>query len=196
MNPQLQTLKHLHKSLVEKMPSDNILRDKLLDKFNAIIKQSEFIDKLTTEQDPMLSKLAHDMRLTNAKDDLRKLKNEAEKDFQDHLKCERTTLSELRSKKANLTPDEYAPEIRAIFRSLSDVDKTTFLNNALDGKDRTTLAAIFSVPHVLSGLPKEKFDDYSDMALHKMAPYPGNGHLAYAEDISKGVISCAEQIAA
>jgi hypothetical protein len=195
MNPQLQTLNHLHKKLVDNIPSNNIFRDKLLEKFNQIIKQAVFIDKMITEPDPMLSKLALDIRVNSAKDGMRKLTNDAEKDFKDHILCERSTLDKLRILKADLIPDENAKEIRTVFRGLNTADQTNFLNNALDEKDSKTLAAILSVPRCLSGLSKEKAKDYYEMSLNKCAPYQGNVYLMHAEDITKGVILCAEQIA-
>ena len=97
--------------------------------------------------------------------------------------------------KAQLKPDQFAEEIRSVFRNLSIADKNAFMAEALQTKDNATVAALVTVPAVISGMPAEQAAGYKEAYLRAVAGESGEPIALELEAVCNTFLSVAESLA-
>jgi hypothetical protein len=72
--------------------------------------------------------------------------------------------------RCNLTHSDYAAEVRAAFRSMSDTERSAALTEALKAGDGPLIAAVCRCPAILSGLSSDRQQHYIQTLQKMKAP--------------------------
>lgn len=145
--------------------------------------------------DPMLSKLAINMRVEAARAEIQKIASEGRSQSAALLAKIRTNVEVQRAQTANLQPSPHAQEIRTVFRQMSTADKLQYLADAIDRNDGEFIASLVTVPHFLAGLTAEQSGAYKKLYLEKVAPID-TGSIDATEEVVTGVLGCADDLLA
>lgn len=139
---------------------------------------------LMEHPDPMKSSVAIDLLINQEKARLRDLSTRSRSELDALVSGFRASQEAARRAKANLVPDQYAAETRAVFRALDTEQKNTFLAMSLKAKDSATVAALLSVPPVLSGLTAQQSTEYREAFLDTVA---GPSSAGIADEMQSAV---------
>jgi hypothetical protein len=151
--------------------------------------------ELTEKPDLMASEYAIALKVESARTRLKSLVAESKEKAADLLANERANLAQNQSQKANFVPSAFAVEIRAVFRNLTMAEKIKFIDQAIYENDAGTVAAITTVPALLTGLPSGQAAHYHAALMNKLAPV-NDAYVPEVEDGFKGVLDCASALVA
>lgn len=113
---------------------------------------------------------ANEKRVFGNADKLRAEKERTVARYNDALTAELQRSRCALDARVNLTPDEYAAEVRAQFRPLPEGARIEFLNELVAENDGPALAALIKAPKALTGIPKQMASNYIDVVYSKHAP--------------------------
>ena len=173
MNYQLEL--NAVRALINRLPNDQTIGSPALQvrgAFNAAEAELAKMVDIQTNPDDMASDKANAIRL------------EAQRTkFQNTLKlaAERATkaVDDLKSSQlarqvqaANLLESEHASEIRGVYRGLSNAEKLTFIQQAIDSGDSQVIAALTNptTSPLLTGLSNQQMSQYRGYYLDKFLP--------------------------
>lgn len=152
---------------------------------------------LATNPSPLDSTGAHLLKIQKAsrrlKDETGKVREESrqlvasrKKDVEDSLK----TL-------AGIAPNEYAPEIRSRFASLSQSEKLDVLQSIIDTRDGASFAAIVGAPPFLTGLDPALCVRLTDNFYEKVAPdfYVARDAMNHVDELMDSTLRLVDRAA-
>ena len=158
------------KQLVQRIPEGGTIAGNVKSILGGIANQAESLSTLQNKPDPMKSDMANSMAISAAKSQLKATLEQVSPKLNGFISDYRTNLNANQYQVAQLVPDQHAAEIRSIFRGLDAKGKNEFMKTAIDNTDRASVAAIVTVPVVMSGLSSEAQSLYKTAFLDKVAP--------------------------
>ena len=158
------------KQLIERIPEGGTIAGNIKSILGGIANQAESLSALQNKPDLMKSDLANSMALNTAKSQLKATLEQVSPKLNGFISDYRANLNANQYQVAQLIPDQYAAEIRSIFRGLDAKGKNEFMKTAIDSNDRASVAAIVTVPVVASGLTAQTQALYKTAFLDKVAP--------------------------
>lgn len=190
-SPKFASIKHF----LSRIPEDGQLGAELRELMQRIETDALVVTELREHPDPMRSALAISQDVATAQAKL-KVTIEAVRDisrsritqFRDSVKADQLKL-------ANLVPNEYAAEIRSIYRSLDDAGKAKMLTDAFTQRDGATAAALIGVPAVLTGINPDRAALLRQQFLDLVAPAKDSDFINMFSDISEEILRIASEIA-
>jgi hypothetical protein len=148
-----------------------LTRSSISDKVKAVLtrieKEASGLIEIMTHPDPEKSSLAIDRIINDEKGRLRDLIAKSRNEVNPLIANWRASADAERVKKANLIPDSFAGEIRAVFRSMEWPAKLQFMSTATDRLDGASVAAVLNAPPVLSGLKPEQVEQFREAYLNR-----------------------------
>lgn len=190
-SPKFASIKHL----ISRIPEDGQLGTQLREFMQRIEKDAFVVTELREHPDPMKTALAISQDIATAQDKL-KVTVDAVRDllrfsiiqFRENVKAEQL-------KSANLVPNEYAAEIRSIYRSLDGAGKAKILTDAFTQHDGATAAALIGVPAVLTGIDPDRVVLLRQQFLDLVAPAKNVDFINKFSDTSEEILRIASEIA-
>ncbi|CAG9932420.1 hypothetical protein [Candidatus Nitrotoga arctica] len=190
-SPKFASIKHL----ITRIPEDGQLGTELRGLMQRIEKDAFVVTELREHPDPMMTALAISQDIATAQDKLkvtidavRDLLRSSITQFRENVKAEQL-------KSANLVPNEYATEIRSIYRCLDDAGKAKMLADAFTQNDGATAAALISVPAVLTGINPDRVAQLRQQFLDLVAPAKNVDFINKFSDTSEEILRIASEIA-
>jgi hypothetical protein len=150
---------------------------------------------LTEKPDLMASDYAIALKVESARTRLKTLVAESKEQAAGLVANERANLAQNRSQKANFVPSVHAVEIRQVFRALPMAEKIKFIDQAISDNDAGTVAAITTVPALLTGLPSGQAEHYHAALMNRLVPL-NDAYVPEVEDGFRGVLDCAAALVA
>jgi hypothetical protein len=138
--------------------------------FAKLEKEATGLSELVANPDPMKSQVANELLVNAEKARLRDLVAEARQKANQLLGDLQNNREAERLQKAKLVPDEFAAEVRSVFRDLNQTEKMRFMSEAIKSGDFAAIAALVTAPPILSGLTAEQSTNFRDSFLERMAP--------------------------
>lgn len=166
MSAQVQAIK----ALVERLPTEGRAAVAAASHLRTIHSLAEKVVQLKANPDPMKSDLANGQDVEAARKRLDTAITSARTQINTALHEERKELDAAQIKRADLRPDEYAAEIRTVFRGLNDEQRSAFMKDAIERRDAPTVAAIALAPIAVTGLSADRAAAYRTAYLHRAAP--------------------------
>jgi hypothetical protein len=165
-NPQLAALK----ALVERIPGDGQLSNKIRNALAHVAKEAATLDELLSSPDPMQSKLAHDLRADAARARLRDVVAKSRESLASVVSTFAAEQDATRASKAQLVKGEFDSEIRNVMRGLDGEARMAAINAAFQSGDTRTIAAITTAPASLSGLTAGQHAHFAQAWLDHCSP--------------------------
>lgn len=140
----------------ERHDTQNELHKGLQSTLNDLSSQMQAVETLRQTRGPLVTPEAHVLGVgraaTNLKDYAERTKKIVESRFSEAMKGMDSEMASI----SGLKPGVYAPEIRARFQNMKEVDRVKTLQSLIEAKDGASLDAILNAPPVLTGLlPRE-----------------------------------------
>jgi len=190
-SPKFASIKHL----ISRIPEDGHLGTELRELMQRIEKDAFVVTELREHPDPMRPALAIGQDVATAQeklkitvDTMRDLLRSSITQFRENVKDEQL-------KSANLMTNEYAAEIRSIYRSLDDAGKAKMLADAFTQHDGATAAALISVPAVLTGINPDRVALLRQQFLDLVTPAKNVDFINKFSDVSEEILRIASEIA-
>ena len=139
------------------------------------------LDAAINKPSEMDSQLARNIKVSAAKTKLAATVAEAKTRAAALIATERFNINQNRSQQANLQPNAFAQEIRAVARSMPTAERLQLLNNAIETLDGATVAALCDAPPITSGLTAQQASGYRAAYLEKAVPMD----VAYIDEVSE-----------
>lgn len=158
------------RALLEKLEGNDSTTEKIRSIIVRIEKEASSLFEIVSHPDPMKSAVAIDLLINQEKARLRDLVAKSRGELHSIIGGFRAANDAARLAKANLVPDQFASEIRTVFRSLDYTGQMKFMAEAIQAGDASIVAAIVTVPAVLTGLPAAQIDQYRESFLNSIAP--------------------------
>jgi hypothetical protein len=180
-----------------RLPTNAPEHEKIKSVLNRLQVEAQNIAKIIAEPDPMKSAAAITLVLNAEKARLRELAAKSRADIASVLTVNAANVLATQTKNSKLIADEYAAEIRQVFRGLDNGEKAAFIEYAATTNDGPTLAAILLPPAVLTGMTPELQADYKQYYFDKASPLARGQQAAFDETqaVCSGVLQICEQIA-
>lgn len=169
-NHQLLALRAIAARVPGGGDSDSPTAEKVRAILTHIEKEASAVLELMEHPDPMKSSVAIDLLINQEKARLRDLIARSRGELNGLVSGFRDSREAARRTKANLVPDSFAAESRSVFRQLDTESKHAFMATAIKAGDSATVAAIVTVPAILSGLSATQQADYREAFLDTVAP--------------------------
>ena len=190
-SPKFASIKHL----ISRIPEDGQFGAELRELMQRIETDALVVTELRENPDPMRSALAISKDIATAQAKL-KVTIEAVRDLsRSRIIQFRESVKADQLKSANLVPNEYAAEIRSIYRSLDDAGKAKMHTDALTQRDGATAAALINVPAVLTGINADRAALFRQQFLDYVAPAKDGDLLNKFSDVSEQILHIASEIA-
>lgn len=187
---QLQALS----AVVSRITGDDATSEKVRSILGRIESEARSLVQLVENPDPMKSPAAIDLVVNAEKARLRSLIAESRGKLTNLVSGSRAADEAARVTKAKLVPDALAAEIRSVFRSLDTAGKHKFLGEAIKAGDGPTIAAIVTVPSVVTGISAQQSEQYREAYLESIAP-SNKGVADEMQAVCDTAIQSAEEIA-
>ncbi len=162
------------RALIDRLPQDETIGSPALQvrgAFNAAeVELSKLVD-IQLNPDDMASEKANAIRLeaqrTKFQDVLKAAASRAAKAVSDLRSAQLARQTEA----ANLKESEHASEIRSVYRGLSNADKLSFMQQAIDGNDSQVIAALTNpaTSPLLTGLSGQQMAHYRAHYIDKFS---------------------------
>lgn len=182
------------RALVGRVPDVGAISDKVKAGLNAIEREAAGIVELIEHPDEMKSSTAIALLVNAEKATLRALITKTRGELLPAVEAWRTSQNAARLAKANLTPDEFAQELRNVFRQMDDAGRAVYMRDAIEAGDGAKAAAILNAPLELTGLTADELGRYRDRFLSRVAKGPdadADGMIACIET----TLQCADAMA-
>jgi hypothetical protein len=183
--------------IVGRLPANAPEHEKIKSVLNRLHTEAQNIAKIVAEPDPMKSAAAITLVLNAEKARLRELAAKSRADIASVLTVNAANVQATQTKNSKLIPNEYASEIRSVFRALDNGEKAVFIEYAATTNDGPTLAAILQAPAVLTGLSPQLQADYKQYYFDLASPLAKGQQAAFDETqaVCSGVLQLCDQIA-
>lgn len=155
------------RALSGRFPADTSISDKVKAVLTRIEKEASNLLEIMTKPDPEKSAMAIDRIINDEKGRLRDLIAKSRNEVNPLIAGWRASADAERVRKANLVPDAFAGEIRAVFRGMSWPAQLAFMATATDRLDGAVVAAVLNAPLVLSGLTPEQLEQFREAYLNR-----------------------------
>lgn len=155
------------RALSARFPADTSISDKVKAVLTRIEKEASNLLEIMTQPDPEKSAMAIDRIINDEKGRLRDLIAKSRNDVNPLIAGWRAGADAERVKKANLVPDAFAGEIRAVFRGMAWPAQLQFMSTATDRLDGAAVAAVLNAPLVLSGLTQDQAEQFREAYLNR-----------------------------
>ena len=182
-SPKFASIKHL----ISRIPEEGQIGAAFRELMQRIETDALVVTELRENPDPMRSALAISKDIATAQ---AKLKVTVET-VRDHL---RSSIIQFRES-VKAVPNEYAPEIRSIYRSNDDAGKAKMLTDALTQRDGATAAALINVPAILTGINADQAAVFRQQFLDYVVPAKDGDLLNKFSDVSEQILHIASEIA-
>ena len=159
-------------AVIGRLPDVGAISDKCRTALGDVADVASGLLELAANIDPMISAVAHSMRVDAEKSRLREKTEKARDTLLPAIEAWRAAQNAARLAKADLKPDEFAQELRAVFRTLDDVGRAVYMQNATDAQDGAAAAAILTAPLTLTGITADELERYRDEFLSRIAASP------------------------
>jgi hypothetical protein len=190
----MQTKLRAFRAVVERVPTGGQTATEIRSLLTVLDEHVATIVELKTNPDPMLSQLAIDKRLSDARTKLRDTAATARARSGVLTGEYRSNLHANQKQTARLVPNEYSREIRDVFRALDLAGKNKLMAQAIESGDASTIAAITEVPYALTGLSSEMHAGYRDAYLDAVCPIDFN-FIDELENVTATALKTADEIA-
>ena len=187
---QLQALR----AIVSRITGSDPTSEKIRSILSRIESEASGLLELAKKPDPLKSPAANELVVNAEKARLRTLIAESRGKLTNLVNSFRAADEAARITRAKLVPDAFATEIRNVFRSLDTAGKHAFMGEAMKAGDGSTIAAIVTVPAVLSGLSAQQSEQYREAFLESIAP-SNKGTADEMQVICDTAIQSAESLA-
>ncbi|MFC7516598.1 hypothetical protein ACFQUU_16435 [Herbaspirillum sp. GCM10030257] len=165
MNPQIKTLESLIARLpgteAGKQASSHLQEIKML---------AEAVEHHRKNPDEMKSEKANSLVVEAARTRLMDAIQKVHVRINALVDAESKALDAQQIRQANLVPDEYAAEIRQVYRSLDESGRLDYLKKAVARGDGAAVAAIVNAPASVTFLTRERADEYRTAFFASHAP--------------------------
>lgn len=155
------------RALIGRFPSDTSITDKVRATLTRVEKEASNLLEIMTHPDPEKSSLAIERAIGDEKGRLRDLIAKSRNEVNPLIANWRASADAERVKKANLIPNEFAGEIRSVFRAMAWPAQLQFMATATDRLDGAAVAAVLNAPPVLSGLTPEQVEQFREAYLNR-----------------------------
>ena len=155
------------RALSARFPADTSISDKVKASLARIEKEASNLLEIMTKPDPEKSAMAIDRIINDEKGRLRDLIAKSRNEVNPLIAGWRASADAERVKKANLVPDAFAGEIRAVFRGMAWPAQLQFMATATDRLDGAAVAAVLNAPLVLSGLTQDQAEQFREAYLNR-----------------------------
>ncbi len=190
-SPKFASIKHL----ISRIPEDGQLGTELRELMQRIEKDAFVVTELREHPDPMRSALAIGQDVETAQEKLKVTVDAVRDLFRSSITQFRENVKAEQLKSANLVPNEYAAEIRSIYRYLDDAGKEKMLTDAFTQHDGATAAALIGVPAVLTGMNPDRVALLRQQFFDLVAPAKNVDFINKFSDTSEEILSIASEIA-
>jgi hypothetical protein len=164
-------------------------------RINKIIDDATYIDQLIEKPDPMLSRLAIDKHVLDARKALRDFTLAAQTELDATYTRELDAITKASTEASGLIVDEFAAEYRTLYRPLGVDGQARFLQDALDSGNAAQAAAILNVAPALAGSKSQDVvDSYRAQFLQKTSSPGKVKALEQAKEITDGILAVAGNI--
>lgn len=154
----------------ERHDSQNTLHKDLQARLNDLTGQLNALEVIRQNRDPLASPDAHALKVGQAASRLRFLAEEAEKVITSKAKEAEGSFEAALRENSGLKPGPYAPEIRQRLHDLKPGEKVKAIQSLIEGKDGSSLSAIFDAPTMLSGLSATDISTYKEQYYKVAVP--------------------------
>lgn len=190
-SPKFASIKHL----ISRIPEDERLGTQLWEFIQRIEKDAFVVTELRENPDPTKMALVIRQDIITAQDDLKATVDAARDLLRSSIIQFRENVKAEQLKSANLVPNEYAAEIRLIYRSLDDAGKAKMLTDAFTQHDEATVAALIGVPAVLTGISPDRVALLRQQFLDQVAPVKDVDFIKNFSDTAEEILRIASEIA-
>ncbi|MDI1276710.1 hypothetical protein [Methylobacter sp.] len=156
-------------ALLERLPSgaQGSAQNRIFHEAHGLKNELSKLSELINSPDEMLSDLGNSLRI-EAQRKIVKLRHDqlgdASKNF---VEASRADLTKKRFDAANLKQNEYAAELRAVFREIKPADRPLFMQNLIESRDSASVAALTESPSSLTGLSSDLQNQYRQSYLDR-----------------------------
>jgi hypothetical protein len=190
-SPKFASIKHL----ISRIPEDGQLGTELRELMQRIEKDAFVVTELREHPDHMKTALAISQDIATAQDKLKVTVDTVRDLLRSSIIQFRESVKAEQLKSANLVLNEYAAEIRSIYRSLDDAGKEKVLADAFTQHDGATVAALIGVPAVLTGMNPDRVALLRQQFLDLVAPAKNVDFINKFSDTSEEILRIASEIA-
>jgi len=155
------------RALIGRFNPDTSISDKVKATMTRIEKDASGLIEIMTHPDPEKSSLAIDRIVNDEKGRLRDLIAKSRNEVNPLIANWRASADAERVKKANLIVDEFAGEIRSVFRAMAWPAQLSFMTTATGRLDGAAVAAVLNAPPVLSGLTPDQVEQFREAYLDR-----------------------------
>lgn len=156
--------------ILVKEAGDNASGRRVIAEVNRIRQGAEALDNVNARRSPLDTPAAHAMKVAKL---ARKFDEEVVATFNrigricnEGFKDNQRRIDE----KINLTPDAFAGEIRATFRTLKTADQENLIKQLIKDNRGPELAALVRAPSILTGIPENHRAVYEQSLISNHAP--------------------------
>ncbi|CAH1904588.1 conserved hypothetical protein [Candidatus Nitrotoga sp. HW29] len=190
-SPKFASIKHL----ISRIPEDERLGTQLWKFMQRIEKDAFVVTELRENPDAMKTTLAISQDIVTAQNNLKATIDTVRDLLRSSIIQFRENMEAEQLKSSNFVPNEYAAEIRLIYRSLDDAGKAKMLTDAFTQHDGATAAALIGVPAVLTGMSPDRIALLRQQFLDQVAPVKDVDFINKFSDTSEEILRIASEIA-
>lgn len=171
-DPKVTALVELAKRLSAKLPSGegHAATRQVLGATLQLTEAARALHNLRTTRNPTETEGAHQKRVSLAAERLGRETTSTINRITSFLRAGHADLSARIAEKTKLTPDSYAAEIRAVYRSMTQAERAKLLSDLVDGGRGPELAALANAPPSLTGMSPEHRQQYLAAFIAHNAP--------------------------
>ena len=147
------------------------------------------LHNLRTTRNPTETEGSHQKRISLAAERLGRETTATTNRLSEFLRSGRSDLAVRIAEKTKLTPDAYAAEIRAVYRGMTQTERTKLLADLVDGGRGPELAALVNAPTTLTGMSDEFRQQYVAAFIAKNAPAESEEQALLDEVYSDALVS-------
>lgn len=179
-------------ALLKRIPGDSGTATELRIALQRVEKEAAALAGIVP--DAMKSDAANSMILNAEKARLRELIAKASEQCRVLIDREKATEQSKLAERLALVPNEFAAEVRSVFRELSPEKQNEFMATSIAAKDAATVAALVDCPTILCGLPAERQAAYKLSYVESVAPSV-QSETAEMQSCVNGIIATAGSLA-
>jgi hypothetical protein len=170
---RVAAMETLTQRMTENVPANHQHAQKMIDVVVQLKNSVKALGQLYETPDPTVTRAAHDKRVQSAATKLSDQRRSSFQRIQDILQQGMRDIDARIDAKVNLKPNEFAAEIRAMFRNLKPGEQATLLSKLAIGNKGPEIAAIICAPAVLTGISDELQMRYQDqiISIHARAEF-------------------------
>lgn len=165
---------HMLLTLISRLPAKDSGNEARIagGQLELVFEQMSKLSELENNPDPMKSALAISIAVEKQRAILNEVYTQAKNRINAEIEKYKLANVNNRLVQSNLAPNEFAEEIRSVFRSLDLSGKYQYLNDCIESGNGAGIAPlVLGVPTLLSGLSAQEQEKFKDSYLDKWSDY-------------------------